>query len=75
MECEIDEEKIEIEFVANEYRDLVNIEGADKELVLGENVININMRNTDENEKSYKIIVSAQLGTRPCCAKCTAWDR
>ncbi len=54
--------KLLIDFDANEYKDLVKVDGIDKELTSGENVINIGMKNTDGTEKNYKIVVTKEAG-------------
>lgn len=56
-----DIKKLQIDYDANEYKDLVKVEGIDQELNPGDNVININMKNTDGTEKAYKITVNKQV--------------
>lgn len=52
--------RLEFDYDANEYRDLVHIDGIDKELEAGENVVTITMQNTDGNTKTYKIVVTKE---------------
>lgn len=52
--------RLEFDYDANEYRDLVHIEGAENELVAGENIINITMQNTDGTVKQYKLVVTKE---------------
>lgn len=57
-----DIQKIEMDYDASEYKDLVNIEGLEKELISGENIILVNMKNTDGTEKNYKITIIKEMG-------------
>lgn len=57
--CNVEEniKKIELDYDASEYKDLVKIDGLDKDLQGGENVINLNMKKDDGTEKNYKITI------------------
>lgn len=57
--CQVQEniKKVEIIYEANEYKEFVEVIGDEKELVYGENPIEIIIKDNVNNEKKYKIIV------------------
>jgi len=52
--------KIEVLYEANEYKDLVKIEGLENDLIPGENIITIKMNDNNGKEKIYKIVVNKE---------------
>lgn len=61
--CNVTEniKKVEIIYEANEYKDLVKIEGLENDLISGENIITIKMNDNNGKEKTYKITVTKEV--------------
>lgn len=57
--CQVQDniKKVEIIYEANEYKDFVEVVGDKKELKYGENFIEIIIKDNDNNEKKYKIVI------------------